>query len=745
MPDRGISRASISLVDYRDVQSKNRSLSDLAAYYSADYNVLSKAQPERVHAAASTANLFQVLEEGSLLGTVFTSKSEIWGSHRVALIGEQLWKQYFGANASIIGQSITLNDESYTVLGVMRNSFAFPDTATQVWVPLSFAPGDPRAGSDHYLLNMVGRLKSDVSVTAARAELSSLMPHINPNLGIAIEGLKTSIVGDVRPTLLLLTGAVVLVMLIACINVANLLMVRAGSRNFDLSVRVAVGASQRHVVQQVLVESLMLALMGGAVGVAFAFYFIQIVKTWSPSEIPRLQEIGIDFRALLFAFLLSLLTGLLFAAVPALRASRVKPLEALKGGAGDGVSSRKAGRQRILIVGEISLSLALVICAGLLILSLAHLQSVRSGFKPEHTVTARLNFSPIRYFDPQRASNALQDIINQVRALPEVQDVGATTLLPLTPGDWNTLFSADGQPVPRTFADVAVVRDIKVTPDYFRAIGLSLEAGRYFNESDRGSAQRVMIVNKALAHKFWPDTDPILKTGHPGPPESLFGLPAGTFPKITVIGVVDDVRHDGLDQETKPTMFTPQLQAGNDAKLSWYLVLRTKTGVAPTAGQITSAIHAVDPTLPVADVRTMEERLHDSLSRRSHTMLLLSIFAGSALLLAVVGVYGFLSYNVVLRTREVGLRMALGATGFDVLRLILGQAALLTSIGIILGLILGFIFAELAKGLLFGVRPINFLVYSSTAILLFGISLLGAYIPAKRASLIDPMQALRHQ
>jgi putative ABC transport system permease protein len=745
MMARGVPRASMSLVDYRSLRSKNRSLEELAAYYSVDYNLLSKTQPERIRAAATSASLFRVLEVGPIVGASYTEESETWGSHRVAMLSEKLWRQSFGANPSIVGQAISLNDQSYVVAGIMPSSFEFPDETTQVWVPLSFAKEDPLAGGDHYFLSMVGRLKAGLDIGTARAELGSLMPHINPNLGVSIEDLKTFIVGETRTTLLFLTAAVALVLLIACINVASLLIIKANSRRRELSVRVALGAGQGHLIQQVLIEGVVLAFTGGVIGLIFAFYFVKIIKTWSVSEIPRLQEIGLDYRVLLFTLAVSVFTGLLFGVVPAWRASRVKPAEALKEISRTSGSHGKSNRHNALIIGELSFSMALLICAGLLILSLVHLQNVSSGFQSEHTLTARLNLSPIKYPEPQRAVNAMNEIVRQLHTLPEVKEVGATTLLPLAPGDWNTLFAADGQPAPRSFADVPVVRDIQVTPDYFQAIGATLKSGRYFTEHDGSTDARVVIVNEALARKFWPGESALGKTGHPGPPESLIGLPPGAMPKFTIVGVVGDMRHDGLDKETKPTMYVPYPQAGQATKLALYLVLRAKAASLPMMDEVSKAIHTVDPTLPIADVRTMDERLHNSLARRLHTMWLLCIFAGSALLLAAIGVYGSLSYYVSLRTREVGLRMALGATAFDVLRLILRQAAVLTGIGISLGIIVGFVFAQLAKGLLFGVQPINVPVYGGTAVVLFGISLVGAYMPAKRASRVDPVQALRYE
>jgi putative ABC transport system permease protein len=742
---RGVPRASISVADYRDLSSKNQSLEKLAGYYSVDYNLLSTTQPERIHVTLAAPSLFQVIGVSPLVGNAYGPESTVWGSHHVVLLSERLWRQSFGANHSILGQNVTLNDQSYLVMGIMPASFTFPDETTQAWVPLSFAPNDPLAGGDHYILDMVGRLKPGADVAAARSELENVMRHINPDLGITIEDLKTTVIGDTRPTLLLLAAAVGLVLLIACTNVAGLLIVKANSRGGEFSVRVALGAARIHLMQQALIEGIVLSFIGGSLGLLLAFYLVQIIRLWVPGQIPRLQNVSIDYRVLLFTFFVSALTGLIFGIVPALRASKAKPADALKQISRVGNDPHRARRQGLVVISELSLSLALLICAGLLILSLIRLQSINPGFQPERTLTMRLNLSPVKYSKPEQGWNFIANVVRQLQTLPEVQNVGAVTLLPLTPGDWNTLFSGEGLPVPHSFAEVPVVRNVQVTPDYFRAIGATLRQGRYFSDHDEAKSPLVVIVNEALAHKFWPNGDALGKKFSPRPPEALIGLPPGSFPKFTIIGIVADMLHDGLDKQAKPTVYIPYLQAGQDTQLSLYLVLQMKTDTTPSLPQVLDRIHAADTMLPVADVQTMGQRISGSLARRSRIMWLLSIFAGSALLLAMVGVYGFFSSYVTQRTREVGLRMALGASGYDLLWLVLRQAGLLTGVGIVLGTIFGFILAELSKGLFFGVKPLNLTIYLGTSLLLLCVSFLGAYGPAKRASRVDPMQALRYE
>lgn len=746
MPSRGVERASTSLVDYRDLGTKNTVLTALGAYYILDFSLSGQAQPQRLHAAATTASFFHVLGVNPLAGTTYDASAELWGRNRVAVLSETLWKTHFGGDRSIIGRNISLDDFSYQVIGIMPASFSFPDDSIQIWVPISFAPGDPLAGGDHYFLDMVGRAKPGVTLDKLRSELGSLLRRINPDLGgVTVQNLKEFIVGNTRLTLLLLTGTVALVLLVACTNLANLLLVRATSRRREISVRVAVGAGQWHIVQQTLIESLLLSLSGGVLGLFLAKFFIRIMKTWTLAGIPRLQDVNIDLGVLLFTFGLAILTGLLFGIPPAWRAANVKASEVLKESARGG-DFRRTRRQGILIVGEISLTLALLICAGLLIVSIVQLHRTDPGFHAEHATTLHLNLSKIRYPEPQRVSIFLDEVMRNLRALPGVQTVGATSLLPFAPGDFNTLFSAQGQPAPHSFADVPVVRFVEVTPDYFRAIGATLKIGRYFTEEDRLKHQRVAIVNEALARRYWKsDNEALGKKVHPGPPESLTGLPPGAIPSMDIVGVVDNWHHEGLDADFKPTIFVPFAQVMGESQLSLFVVVRTSEDRPEPPGAIANSIHSVDPTLPVADIQSMDRRVQDSFMRQSITMWLLCTFAGAALVIALVGVYGFISYSVTQRTQEIGLRMALGATTPNVLLLVLRQSAKLTALGIMLGLILGFILAELSKGLLFGVRPLNFLVYASTAVMMFVMALLGAYTPARRASRLDPMNALHYE
>jgi putative ABC transport system permease protein len=746
MPSRGVDRASTSLVNYQDLRSKNTSLDALGAYYSLDFSLTDQTEPQRLRAVATTASFFQVLGVNPIAGTTYDANAELWGRHRVAVLSEQLWKSHFGGDRSVIGHTISLDDQSYQIIGIMPGSFTFPDDSTRIWVPISFPPGDPMAGGDHYFLDMVGRAKAGITLDQLRSQLGSLLQRINPDLGgVTVQNLKDFIVGNTRLTLLLLTGTVALVLLVACTNIANLLLVRATSRRREISVRVAVGAGQWHIVQQTLIESLLLSLSGGVLGLFLAAFFVKVMKTWTLAGIPRLQDVSIDLGVLFFTLGLAIVTGLIFGIPPAWRAARVKAAEALKESRGGG-DVRRTRRQGMLIVGEISLSLALLICAGLLVVSIVHLQRTDPGFHADHATTLQLNLSKIRYPDSQRVSNFLDDMTRNLRALPGIQGAGATSLLPFAPGDFNTLFSAEGQTPPHSFADVPVVRFVQVTPDYFHAIGATLKSGRYFTDEDRLKHPRVAIVNEALVRRFWKnDNEALGKKVHPGPPESLIGLPPGAIPSMDVVGIVENWHQEGLDTDFKPTMFVPFAQVMGESQLSLFVVVRSNENRPELPTTIANSIHSIDPALPISDIQTMERRVRDSFMRQSITMWLLCIFAGAALLIAVVGVYGFISYSVTQRTQEVGLRMALGATASNVLQLVLRECAKLTALGIILGSILGFILAQLSKGLLFGVRPVNPLVYGIMAVILFSMALLGAYIPARRASRLDPMNALRYE
>lgn len=746
MVARHVPKASASFMVYQEIRRQNHTFQDIAAYHVIDYTLTGGKEPEKLHAVHTTASLFEVLDAKPMVGHPFTREMEQWGRHRVALLSERLWKRSFGSNPDVVGHTITLDDQSFLILGVMPNRVCFPDSTVDLWTPLSYPPLDPMTAPDHFFLDMVGRLKPNVTPEQVRADVAPLMPAISQGLGITLESLKESVVGESRPTLLLLLGAVVLVLLVACTNAANLVLVRATARSKEFSTRAALGAGHGHLIQQMLIESGLLAFFGGCCGLVLAFVFLNVLRNQIAFEIPGLQDASINGEVLLFTLGISVFTCLLCGTPLAWRASRSRPADALRQtsrGAGGG--RRSLGRN-VLVMCEISMSLALLISAGFLALSLIKLQKVDPGFSTRNVLSLRLDLAKPKYSDPERAQNFIVDVTHRLQEISGTEAAGATSLLPLTDGDWNSLLSVDNQPVPRSIGEVPVVKSVEVTPDYFRSMGIIMRKGRFFTESDRADTSRVAVINEALARRFWAKDDPVGKTLHFGPPEALFHMPPGSIPRLTVVGVVNDIRHNGLDKDIQPTVFIPYMQAGKNTKLSFYITLRNSVPSASSyQSLVADAIHAVDPEVPIADMRSMQERLQKSFARRLFTMWLISCLAASALILALMGIYGFVSYSVGQRTQEVGLRIALGATRGNVILLIMRQSAALAIAGIGLGLVLGYVIAQFAKGLLFGVHPTNPIVYGSTALLLLLVSLFGAYVPARRASRLSPMNALRYE
>jgi predicted permease len=747
MREHGFPHASSTLPDYRDLKDKNRTLADLAAYTDADYNLTGQGQPARLHGTAATASFFTVLGVRPLIGVPYSEDAEHWGSHRVVLLSEGLWRRRFGADPTLMGRTILLDDQPYVVFGVMPGWFAYPDSSVELWTPAAYAPDDPASNRTGYFFDMLGRLKPGATLAQCRSDLDALMPQINPVLGAAAESLQESIVGDIRPTMLLLAAAVLLVLLVACANVANLLLARATARHKEISVRAALGAGRGRLAQQMLTESVLLALLGGGFGLVLATLFMRLIRVWAPAGIPRLGEVTINYQVLLFTAALSLVTGLGFGLFPALRASKTHLGDALKDSArGAGSSLGNASARSLLVIAEISICLALLIGGGLLILSLVRIQQVDPGFHAQNVLTLRIDLPKTGYSEPRRDWNFSDELLGKLRSIPGVGAAGATSVLPFATGPRARLMTIEGRPTPQSFADVPIVNFREISPDYFRALGVTLNHGRNFTDQDGPDQVGAVIINETLAHRFWPDSDPLGARLYAAPPEELIHAKPGTFPRLTVVGVVADLHDNSLDAEVKPAMFIPYSQAGDSTSNSLYFVIRTAAAGPRSYEPLAErAVHEIDPNLPVSDVRVMEDRVRDSLYQRSFTMSLLCLFAISALVLAAVGTYGVISYSVSQRTQEMGVRIALGAKAGDVVALVLRQAVRLSVIGITLGLLLGVALAELARDFLFGVKATNPLVYAGTAVLMLMITMAASYIPARRASRSDPMRALRYE
>jgi putative ABC transport system permease protein len=732
------------LVDY---QEEARSLEHVAAFSSTSFNLTGGGDPLRVRAAQVQPDVFTALGARPIAGRVFTAEEDRPGHEHVVMLTEGLWRSQFGSDPSVIGRAIQLDAEPYTVVGVLPAELRLPldyasRTFTQIWVPLALEANDPQARGNHGL-NALGRLRPGASLAQAQAEIDTITRSFfqrYPNMydtefGLTLIPAPREVFGDVRPALLVLLMAVGAVLLIACANVANLLLARSEARQKELAIRVVLGARRGRIVRQLLTESLVLATLGGAAGIALAYGLTQGLVALDPLKIPRVQDIAIDGRVLAFTAAISFVTGILFGIVPAMQSARADLQPALKEGGRD---SRVATGwlRRVLVVGEVAASVVLVAAALLLARSFARLLDVDAGFNPANVLTLRTSLPNQAYTEPAAMVRAYAEVARRLRQSPGVQAAGAVTGLPLasTRGDWG--IRIEGRPADN---QRSIAADWQVvTPGYFEAIGTPLRAGRTFTDADAANTLPVIVVNETMAKKFWPGISAIGR-------RMMMG---GNGVWITVVGVVADVHHRGLDLLPRPEMYRPHTQfryGGADAPavptMTW--VVRTSGDPRAATGFARAAIHAVDPSLGVSDVVTMEQVLADSTSDRRLNMLLFALLGGLALALATIGVYGVVAYSVTQRTHEIGVRMAIGAKPGDVIRMVLNEGGRLAIAGVAAGSVAAVAGARLIRGLLFEVSATDPLTFAGVAIGLLGIALLASYIPARRATRVDPMIALR--
>ena len=661
------------------------------------------------------------------------------GNDHVVVLGYGLWQRYFAADRAIIGRDIRLNGEQYAVVGVMPPNFS-PDEYGELWLPSpwgvpthTLAPDkDPRQFRGRNYLDVWARLKPGVTVQQARAELDTIgrrleaqYPDSNGEVSVSFLPLHEYIVGDVRPVLLVLLAAVVIVLLIGCANVANLLLARATARAKEISIRTALGASRRRLLRQLLTESVLLAIVGGILGLLLAVLAVPSLLALSPPDIRQFKQIGINREVLAFSFLASVVSGVVFGLIPALQSSRSNPNEFLKEGERGSTANR--GRTRsALVIAEFGLSLVLLVGAGLLVKSFARLMDVNPGFDPDHLLTFNLGLPSST--DPVRQLAFYQQVVQRLQALPGVQAVGAVSRLPLAGGNSSRSFNVPG-------IEKGYDADVRVsTPDYFRAMRIRLLKGRSFSESDLGGSLNIAVVNDALARTVFPGQDPIGKQlTHFGPDDLT----------LQIIGVVGNVRHVGLDADPHSEIY--QL-LGQAQWPSMFVAIRSATSDATS---VTSAaqnvVWSVNKDVPLANVRTMQDLIANSVERRKFSMFLLSIFAAVAMLLATIGLYGVMSYSVAQRTHEIGIRMALGARRPDVLALVVKQGMALALMGITAGAMLALGMTRLIAGMLFGITATDPLTFAGVAALLGTVAFLANYLPARRASKVDPMVALRYE
>lgn len=731
----GLDRFSVSPANYLDWKAQSNSFEQIAVYGYSGLSLSTSNDPMPLIGAPVSSDFFSVLRTGPIHGRTFTPDEEQPGRDQVVVISHALWQRAFGANPNILGQTLTLNSRGFTVVGIMPEGFQFPREA-ELWVPLAWDDKERQIRSIHDYL-VIARLKQNVSVQQAQAEMSTISsrleqqyPEENKGWGAVVIPLREDLVGDNRTALLVLFCAVSFVLLIACANVANLMLARGANRQKEMAVRIALGAGRARLVRQLLTESVLLAVTGGLLGLLLAVWGSKMLVQLG--SLPNADNIGIDTWALGFTLLVSFAAGIIIGIMPALHFTRTSVSETLKQGSGrSGGTSLKQHTRKALVVSEVALSLVLLIGAGLMIRSFWNLQHVDPGFDTRNALTMSVALTPTRYSEPHQQLAFLDRAMEQIRAVPGVVNVGATTTIPLAGGGSTQPFSIEGRPT-GAIAEQPMAQTRYISPDYFRAIGIPLRQGRFFNDQDRDKSVQVIIISEAMAHRFWPGENPIGKRLTPS-----FHLEQGAR---EIVGVVGDVKTRGLDSDSSTMMYLPYSQS---PRPYMSFVVRTASNPESLIQPVSKAIYSIDKEQALTDVQTMDQVLMASLSGRRFNMTLLLTFAGVALLLAAVGVYGVMNYTVTLRRRELGIRMALGAAKTDVLRLVLGQGLTLTLIGVGAGLISAYALTRLMASLLYGVTATDYLTFGSVSAMLIAVGLAASYIPARRATKVNPTIALR--
>ncbi|MGH9852559.1 MAG: ABC transporter permease, partial [Blastocatellia bacterium] len=709
----------------------------IAAFSTPNFNLQSHDSPERVPGAAVTPEFFDVMGVPPRLGRAFHAGEDQLGNHRVVILSHELWQRNFGADPQIAGKSIPVNGENFTVVGVAPPGFRYPSRLTELWTPLALTPAQMANRGSHFL-NVIARLKPGVTLEQAQQQMSLIARRIEQqyadnqtNRGILLGLLQEVTVRNVRPALLTLLCAVGFVLLIACVNVANLLLARATARRREIGIRLALGAGRWRLMRQFLTESLMLAALGGALGLLLAKWGVSVLVAMATQILPRASEVGLDARVIGFTMLLSLLTGVVFGLAPALQSSKVDVQTTLKEGGSAGESRQSNWLRSLLVVAEVAAAFVLLIGAGLMIKSFLNLQRVDAGLRPESVLTMSVTLPDSKYQTPQSREPFFRKLLERVSTLPGVEAAGVINLLPMQNWGWNSDFQIEGR-TPFPPGKAPLVENRTVTPDYFRAMGIPLVAGRFLTEQDNAQSERVTLINQTFARRFFANEDPIGKR-----------INVGGGGWTTIVGVVGDVKQAGLADSVRVEHYSPHAQVQISNTMA--LVVRASSDPTALASAIRSETQAIDPAQPVFNVKTMETVIAESVSDRRLNMVLLGVFSGLALLLAVIGIYSVMSYTVTQSTRELGIRMALGAQARDVLKLVVGQGIALAAIGMVIGLIAAFALTRLMKTLLFGVGATDPLTFACVSALLIVVALAACVIPARRATKVDPMVALRHE
>jgi len=737
--------------NFLDWRAQNQVFDGIAAWYLTTRTLRDDAAATPVQTAQVAGDFFQLLGTEPALGRTFSPAESAGASYntangylrgdRLAVISDGLWRRRFGRDSGIIGGSISIDGADWQIVAVMPPEFAIPNREVEIWTQWDLTRfADAR---DARFLQTVARLKSDVNIEQAQSQLASLAgvlaeqyPQANKGWSVSLVPLQEETVGKSRSALLILFGAVGFVLLIVCANVASLLLARASSRQREMAVRSALGASRLRLMRQLLTESVMLSLTGGTLGVALALWGIRLLLFFQPGNLPRTDEVGLDSRVVIFTIVTTIATGILCGLAPALQVSQIDLTTALKEGGVRGATSgfRHHRFRSLLVASEIAIALVLLVGAGLLTRSFARMLAVNPGFDSEKLLVMPIFLDNNRYRTPAQSSSYYQSLIERLRALPAVTAVGATTALPMSDVgvDFDRPYWPEGKEDPGGAAPKAAVR--MVTPDYFKTMGIPVQAGRAFSEEDRSETPPVMIVNETLARQIWPGNDAVGK-------RLMIYFNRGRYP-YEIIGVVGDVKHYGLKSQPHPEVFFAHAQ---DPYLIMNVVVRTSADPQQLGQILAREVLKLDSAQPARSIVSMNQLMSRSLSPDRFSMLLLGVLAAIALVLATVGIYGIMAYTVSQRTHEIGIRMALGARPQDVLRLVVGQGMRLTAIGVALGLAAAFALTRVMASLLFGVSATDAATFGGTALLLTGVAFLACYIPARGASRVDPMIALRHE
>ena len=742
---KGIFQESVSPPDYRDWIEHQRVFDQVAALRAQPAVLTGGQLPERVETALVSPSAFELLGVKAALGRTFISEEDQPGRNHVAVLSYGLWQRRFGGDSGVLGKSVIVDGNSFSIVGVTPRDFRLLDTPSELWTPYTLDAKELSQRGFH-TLRVIGHLKSGVSQEQAAAEMRSIARRIeeqyadtNSGWSTKIVALRDQLVGDIGPTLWTLLGAVVFVLLIACANVANLLLARAGSREKEIALRTALGANPGRLVRQLLTESVLLGLAGGLVGLALAAWGVSILEQFGPSNLPRLEEVTIDWRVLAFTLSMSVLTGVVFGLAPALSSVRSDLNSILKTSGRGTTGSRSRARWRnALVVSEIASCVVLLAGAGLLIRSFARLESVNPGFRPDHVLTMQIALPETRY-SGQKIALFYQQLVERLHSLAGVQYAGIARNLPLSGSDASLNFVIENRPV-ESSAEQSRAKYRAASADYFAALGIPLVRGRYFDRTDGEKTPGVVIVNNTMARRFWPGDDPVGKRMKAGFDGSQW---------CTIVGIVGDVKHTGLDAETNAEMYyhyrqiPPELMGFVEGTMT--LVLRTQAEPNSMAAAVRGEVQKLDADLAVFNVKSMQDLLGGSLAQPRFRTLLLGVFAGVALILAATGLYGVIAYAVTQRTNELGVRMALGAQKSDVLKLVVGEGAQLAAMGIGIGLVVALPLMRIISRLLFGVNAADPVTFGATALVILLVTLAASYLPALRAIRVDPVVALRSE